>query len=381
MSDKAYRLGVVGCGGFGLFALQHFTQVPGVELVGIANTHREAAYAACNRFGIPDPVDLDELLERFEVDMVYIATPPFLHYPQAMKALTAGKHVICEKPLALTVEQGREMIGTARENDLMLTVNLMQRYNPIYQKIHRIVQGGMLGELLHAYFENYATDEFLPPEHWFWDRSKSGGIFIEHGVHFFDIFEGWLGPGRVEAAQFGYRPGTEIEEHVHCTARYRSGALVNFYHGFHQTSLYHGFHQTSRMDRQEIRLLFERGDVTLYGWVPTLVKIHAIVDEKDTRRLCELFPGARLDVTSIYPPGDRACQGRHKSLDVYQMIELTAGLGDEKMHRYGELLRALLTDQLEWIEDRQHRRVISGENGLNSLEMAADADRLAHGIS
>ncbi|MCH8342527.1 MAG: Gfo/Idh/MocA family oxidoreductase [Planctomycetes bacterium] len=91
--DQAIRLGVIGCGGFGLFALQHFVQLPGVELVGMAGTHREAAKRAAARYNIPD------------IDLVYISTPPFLHHPQAMLALEASKHVICEKPLALTVEQ------------------------------------------------------------------------------------------------------------------------------------------------------------------------------------------------------------------------------------------------------------------------------------
>ena len=71
----------------------------------MAGTHREAARAAALRFGIPDIEEVDKLLERDDVDLVYIATPPFLHFPQAMAALEAGKHVICEKPLAMTVEQ------------------------------------------------------------------------------------------------------------------------------------------------------------------------------------------------------------------------------------------------------------------------------------
>src|SRR5207244_5056296 len=137
---------------------------------------------------------------------------------------------------------------------------------------------------------------------------KSGGIFIEHGVHFFDLFAGWLGPGRVEAAQKGVRPGSSppVEEHVHCTVRYGSTALVNFYHGFHQTG---------RMDRQELRLVFERGDVTLFDWVPTRGRIHAAVDERQTRELCELFPGARLDVDASYGGKDRACRARGKEID------------------------------------------------------------------
>ena len=130
MNEEKLRLGVIGCGGFGLFALQHFTQVPGVELVGMAGTHREAALAAARRFGIPDPIEVEDLVKRDDVDLIYIATPPFLHYSQAMMALEAGKHVICEKPLAMNLDEADEMIAAARKRDLLLIANLMQRYNP-----------------------------------------------------------------------------------------------------------------------------------------------------------------------------------------------------------------------------------------------------------
>ncbi len=93
------------------------------------------------------------------------------------------------------------------------------------------------------------------------------------------------------------------------------------------------------MDRQELRLVFERGDVTLFDWVPTRVKIHAIADEADTRAICEIFPGARLDVAMSYGGKDRACEGRHKPLDVYQTFDLSWGEGTVKSHRYCELLR------------------------------------------
>ena len=82
----------------------------------------------------------------------------------------------------------------------------MQRYNPVYDAVAPAdrIEGPGRGPARH--FENYASDENLPPEHWFWDRSKSGGIFIEHGVHFFDLFAGWLGPGTVAAAQAASGP-------------------------------------------------------------------------------------------------------------------------------------------------------------------------------
>jgi predicted dehydrogenase len=370
MDDGDIRVGVIGCGGFGLYALQQFAQVPGVKPTGMAGTHREAARAAALRFGIPDIEDVDTLLARPDVDLVYIATPPFLHHPQVIAALEAGKHVICEKPLAMSLEQADAMLATARKYDRLVVANLMQRYNPVYDAVARLLESRALGEVLHGTFENYASDENLPPEHWFWDRSKSGGIFIEHGVHFFDLFAGWLGPGTVAAAQIGVRPGSSppIEEHVQCTVRYAPDILVNFYHGFHQTG---------RMDRQELRLVCERGDVTLYDWVPTRVRIHAIADEAQTRTLCEIFPGARLDVSASYSPRDRACQGRHKAIDAYQMIELSWGDGVNKSHRYGELLRAIMTDQTAWIRDRSHRRKVTEANGRDSLATAVAADRLA----
>jgi predicted dehydrogenase len=369
VDDHVIRLGVNGCGGFGLFALQHFAQVPGVQLVGMSGTHRPAALAAAARFGMENEDDLGALVGRDDVDIVYIATPPFLHYSQARAALEAGKHVVVEKPLALSVAEADDLIDLARRRDRLVVANLMQRYNPMFEAVRRLVASGVLGEVLHGSFENWASDENLPAEHWFWDRSKSGGIFIEHGVHFFDLFAGWLGPGTVEAAQVGVRPGTAIEEHVQATVRHGATTLVN---------LYHGFHQAGRMDRQELRLVFERGDITLHDWVPTRARIHALVDERQTRELVGLFPDSRLDVSALYSGKERACRGRGREIDAYQIIELSHGEGRLKSHLYGQLLRSLMADQVAWIRDRAHRRVVTEANGRDSLALACAADALAH---
>jgi predicted dehydrogenase len=369
MDDSLIQLGVIGCGGFGLFALQQFTQVPGVKLVGVAATHQPASLAAAARFGVENVDDLGEFLKRDDLDVVYIATPPFLHHAQALAALEAGKHVIVEKPLALTVGEADELVAAARKRDLLVVANLMQRYNPLFDAVRRLIEGRVLGEVLHGSFENYASDENLPASHWFWDRSKSGGIFVEHGVHFFDLFEGWLGTGRLEAAQVGVRPGTEIEEHVQCTVRYNNVALVNFYHGFHQTG---------RMDRQELRLVFERGELTLFDWVPTRVRIHAVVDERQTRELCDLLPGALIDVSASYGGKDRDCRGRGKNIDAYQIIDLSAGDGQAKSPLYSKLLRSMMEDQVAWISDRSHQRIVTEGNGRDSLALACEADTRAH---
>nr|WP_293834832.1 Gfo/Idh/MocA family oxidoreductase [uncultured Arsenicibacter sp.] len=366
-NKKEFGIGVIGMGGFGLFATQHFLQIPGTRLVAIAGTNREGAKAAAERFGAVHLDNLDDLVAHPEVSIVYIATPPFLHHQQALLALQAGKHVICEKPLAVTAEQGHELIKLAAEKNLLMITNLMQRYNPMFERVRHLIDKQLLGLPLHGYFENYAADEGLLAEHWFWDRSKSGGIFIEHGVHFFDLFEGWLGSGKVVSAQSVKRPDTDIEEQVNCTVVY-GGVTVNFYHGFTQPG---------RMDRQEMRILFERGDITLHEWVPTRINIRCLADEATTRALMDLFPGARLDVSASYGGNDRRTRGRHKDIDAWQQISISYGHDQQKMHLYGELLRHMFTDQTNYLHDPAAHRKITEQNGLQSLLTAIDAARLA----
>jgi predicted dehydrogenase len=366
MSANAVGIGILGFGGFAMFAAQQFAQVPGAALRCIAGTHREASLACAARFGLADVERAEVLFAMPDVQLVYIATPPFLHHEQARDALRAGKHVIVEKPLAVTMPQADELVSIAREQRLLVVTNLMQRYNPLFGQIKQLVDSKLLGEVLHGTFENYASDEGLGPNHWFWDPTKSGGIFIEHGVHFFDVFAGWLGGGSVESAGRVLRPGSGIEEQVYCTARY----------GDVPVTFYHGFTQAGRMDRQELRLLFERGDVTLREWIPTQAVVRTALDEAATRALASIFPGARIDVENLYAPAERALRARHKTYEAYQRITLTSAPAT-KMTVYGDLLRAMLSDQLAYIAEPSHARVITEDNGRESLRMSVQATQLA----
>lgn len=369
MNDiKKINIGVIGFGGFAMFAVQNFLQLPEIKIAGISGTDREAAHKASERFGLQGVQEIDDMLANPDINLVYIATPPFLHYEHSIKALNAGKNVIVEKPFALTIEQANEMIALAKEKDLLLSVNLMQRYNTLYDKVKQLIDSKALGEVLHGYFENYASDEGLSPDHWFWDKNKSGGIFIEHGVHFFDMFEGWLGKGKVECAQESVREGTNIVDQVQCSVRYKSDVIVNFYHGFTQAN---------RMDRQELRILFEKGDLTLYEWVPTRIKIHAISNEAETKIINDLFPYARIDMTTWYNGKERKTKSHFKEYEVYQQYDLYWNEQKEKMHIYGDILRGLIKDQIEWINDKSHKRIITEENGRSSLELAVNSERLS----
>ncbi len=360
--------GLVGCGGFGIFCLEQYAPMHSLERVAVADADPQRAQETATRFGLA-ACSVDELLSRSDVDLVHVATPPFTHRELVEKALGAGKHVLCEKPLATNVEDARAMVDLACASGLVLAVNLIMRYNPLCEAVKTIVDERLLGEPLHGYFENYAKDEPLPAGHWFWDEDKSGGIFVEHGVHFFDLFAWWLGEGTATAAEQVVRPGAGFVDQVSCTAVY--GGLpvpVNFYHGFTQAT---------RMDRQEMRLLFERGSVTLDEWVPTRARVDALLDAKTLRRIHALAPGPEPEALEVYAGDDRRCRGRHKEIEVDGRYSIVLESGADKMGLYGHVLRTLMADQLAAVDNPNHARRVDESNGLISLEMAAAARRLA----
>ena len=228
----------------------------------------------------------------------------------------------------------------------------MQRYNPVYDAVDRLIQSQAAGRAAARYFENYASDENLPPEHWFWDRRRAAGSSSSMACTSSTCSPAGWGPARSWRPSAGIRPGSSppIEEHVQCTVRYGPTVLVNFYHGFHQTG---------RMDRQELRLVFERGDVTLYDWVPTRVRdprdrrrgrhprLLRALPRRAARRLRELrrqgpsLPGPPQDARRL--PDDRALLGR-RNQQVAPLRRTAPGV---------------MADQLAWIRDRSHARKIT----------------------
>jgi predicted dehydrogenase len=368
MTMQSMNIAVVGAGGFAQFAVNEFVKIPGVHLVGIYDANLQNA-KTLQRIEPSAQVytSFDALLDNSGTQLVYIATPPYLHYEQSKTALLHGKHVICEKPAAIRLEHATELRTLAAESNLLFVVNLMQRYNPLYRAVQKLIKQNVLGEFLHGYFENYASDEFLSEQHWFWDQSKSGGIFIEHGVHFFDMFAGWLGEGRIIASQELKRFGAgEVWDRVQATVLYAKG-LVNFYHGFDQPKL---------MDRQEMRLQFEKGDVTLFEWVPTRLQLNAICSKSELEALKQIFSNVIIEIKEEFTPAHHS-RGRFKVMDSAYRIQVHTDKNIEKQMLYQQLLRDMLTDQLRWIQDNTYIRLIDQDNAVSSLKLAAEASDMA----
>lgn len=366
-------LGLLGCGSFGRFCLGEFNAMPGLRAAAVSDTTPEAARKLGDEFNVPVCANIHELVAREDVHIIHIATPPSTHHDLALVALSAGKHVLCEKPLAITLADAHHMIEAAHRADRFLAVNLVMRYDPLNQAVARILESGVLGAPLHAFFENYAGDTQLRPEHWFWKPSVSGGIFIEHGVHFFDLFRMWFGAGEVVAAQQIARIDSGgIIDQVHCTLRYGGGLLANFYHGFHQSS---------RMEAQEARIVCERGTIRLFEWVPTRIEIDLLATRTDLDAIAALVRNARLEEVARYEGADREILARHKTFVADGRFRIRGDCGMAKQELYGHVVRSLIADQIQSIGHPNHRRLVSEENGLRSLQTAVHADELARAMS
>ena len=364
MLKNELNIGIVGAGRFAIFASKAFLQVPGIKIIAVTDINKSVAEKIAKELQADVFVDLDIFLANNKIDLVYIATPPFLHYQQSKKALLSGKHVICEKPAALKTSEAIELQALATSLNLLYVVNLMQRYNPLYDIVKTIVKEKMLGNFLHGFFENYASDENLDPDHWFWDKVKSGGIFIEHGVHFFDMFSGWLGEGKVLNAVQLRRRGIkkELTDRVQATVLYKNG-IVNFYHGFDQPTI---------LDRQEIRLQFEKGEITLYEWVPVKMILHGLFENAPLKKLQKLINGFSISYHT-HNGIDKNVKGRFTDIHFDDHITIEYGNISEKQNRYWQILTAMMQDQWSWIKDHTHVRVIDDNNAVESLRVAEAA--------
>lgn len=388
-ATETLRVGLVGCGAFARFSLAQYRKLPGVTIAAVADIDATAAARAAHDLGAPAHTP-DAVLAAADLDLVYIATPPSLHFRQAKRALEAGKHVLVEKPLATTVADARELDSLSTRQGRVCVANLVERYNPLADCVKRVIEGGLLGDLLHGLFVNEAADEGLTPTHWFWNRETSGGIFIEHGVHFFDLVAYWLGEGHVVSAARSLREPIPtdgaVEEEVMCTCRYSrpragspaaAGAGVCTRHTGLLFHFEHGFHQASRMDRQELRLVFERGELRLFDWVPTHGLVRAMLDDAATEALAGVLPNATVHRVESYEGQARMARGRFKPFLASGLVEIRFTTRLDKLGIYAQVVRDLAADQVAWIRDPSHPRRLTEAESVASVSMACTADRMA----
>jgi predicted dehydrogenase len=190
---KPLRTAILGTGFMGRVHLEAVRRVESVEAAAIAGRNVEAARQLGAGFSISAiATDYREILRDPEIDAVHICTPNAQHFPMAKDAIEAGKHVLCEKPLATSVEEGEELVSLAAKKGVRNCVCHNLRYYPMVQQMRRMREAGDLGEILVVQ-GTYSQDWLLYDTDWNWRvETKAGGpsrCMADIGSHWFDMAE------------------------------------------------------------------------------------------------------------------------------------------------------------------------------------------------
>lgn len=168
------------------------------QVAAIADVNETLATQIANQYGISKIFsDWHQIITEPEIDAVCVATPNFLHAEMVIAALKAGKHVLVEKPMAISWQDVKEMVKIADEKKLTLMVNHSFRYNPIYEKAREIIQSGLLGKI----YSIRGRFSYAGPEHWtgskttwFLDKTMAGGgALFDAGIHAVDLIRFLVG--------------------------------------------------------------------------------------------------------------------------------------------------------------------------------------------
>src|SRR5450759_2698903 len=177
----------VGLIGYGAIAEAHarsITATPGLRLAGVADISDERRKTAAREWSVRTHSRSEDMLNDPEVGLVVVGTPPSVHSDSVLAALRAGKHVVCEKPFALRVEEVDRMIDAAAANGRVLTVFQSRRWDPDYLALREVVRSGRIGDPF--YLESFIGGHDHPCDFWHSHEPISGGTIYDWGSHYFD---------------------------------------------------------------------------------------------------------------------------------------------------------------------------------------------------
>ncbi|MCS6778026.1 MAG: Gfo/Idh/MocA family oxidoreductase [Chloroherpetonaceae bacterium] len=244
MPEKKVRIGVIGTGGIANAAhLPGYAQIPDLcEIVALCDIDPKALEKTLQKYPVQHTfTDHRKMLEMDELDAVSICTPNDAHYQCTIDALNAGKHVLCEKPIALNARQAREMVETANRQGRILQVGYNSRFAPTNQALKRFIDHGELGEIYYARAQSLRI-RGIPSWGVFIDRERQGGgPLIDIGVHILDLTLWFMGhPEPVLASGVTYQKfGTRGDvvgfmgqwDHTRFTVEDFASALIRFENG------------------------------------------------------------------------------------------------------------------------------------------------------
>lgn len=223
------KFGIVGAGNIAPVHAIAVTSIAGAELVAVADSNPERCRAITEKHGGTPYTDYHDLLARSDVDVVTICLPHYLHAPITIEAAAAGKHVMCEKPMAISLAQCDAMIAACEKAGVMLGVIFQGRFEPLVLQLKTAIDSGELGQLLWVSANTFwhRTDEYYRSGDWrgTWAH-EGGGVLINQAIHAIDLLL-WLAgvPSRVTAQIRTLNHQIEVEDCALASLQYKNGQL------------------------------------------------------------------------------------------------------------------------------------------------------------
>jgi predicted dehydrogenase len=243
---RTVKVGIIGCGGIGGQHLKMYAQTEGVEVVACADVVEDAVRRRAEEFHIPNVfTDYNKLLAMEEIEVVSVCTPHVAHAPATTTALKAGKHVLCEKPMAATAKDGAEMVRAWRQSGKILQIGLHTRFSSENVQAKKFIEAGDLGDIYFAEFVG-TRRRGIAPSTFTLKATAHGGAVLDIGVYQIDTALNLMGhptPVSVSAITQDYigkrqeyvAPGSwkwdpdefEVEEFGAAFIRFANGAALN----------------------------------------------------------------------------------------------------------------------------------------------------------
>ncbi|RKY01795.1 gfo/Idh/MocA family oxidoreductase [Candidatus Poribacteria bacterium] len=219
------KVGILGAGTMGSMHANCYAQLPDVEVVAIADKRTDLARKVAEPLGARVYEEADELIEKADVDIVDVCLPTPMHKEFVVKAARAGKHVFCEKPLALTIEDGEEMINECEKAGVKFMVGHVLRYFHEYVAIKKQIDAGAIGKPAVVRASRCASQP-LGWQDWYRKREMSGGVCLDLIIHDFDFLRWCFGD--VERVYAKGTTFTDIPvEYALVTLRFKNGVIAH----------------------------------------------------------------------------------------------------------------------------------------------------------
>jgi predicted dehydrogenase len=212
--------GIIGAGIIAAVHADAIALLPDARLVAVTDVAAAAA-------GELEPT-LDDLLARRDVDVVCVCVPSGLHAEVGIRAAKAGKHLVVEKPVDVTLEAADRLIAAARQAGVALTVMSQHRFDPGVAELKRLIDDGALGRLVlgEASTKWYRTQAYYDSAPWRGTRAMDGGALLNQGIHYVDLLRWCMGPAtEVTAVCTTQAHDIEVEDTALAIVRFASGAV------------------------------------------------------------------------------------------------------------------------------------------------------------